>query len=1286
MASILAIGVGWANEIVLSWSGNNLSDSNDALAVDAILTNDAFYNGPTDLVSCTAANNVYVAADGLKLGKSKGAGTLSFSFSSDLKPTKITVSAKKFGSDTGKLTITAGEKSVSQSPTTNYGDIELEMDGNTALSTLTLATSSKRAYIKSITIVYGVAAQVATPTFTPGAGSYYEAQSVTLSCATEGADILWGYDGESFVTYDGDPILVNKTMTLYAYAMKGGMEDSEVASAAYTITGIPTVTPPYEEGFAGNLGQFYVNNVVNPGFDVWNAGSYSGSTFAKASGYSGAAKDSESWLISPYINLTDANAPQLSFSQAIDNHFGTIANEATLWVKEKSASDWTQLTITYPDTPESGYTEFEAQTIDLTAYKGKIIQIAFKYVSTADAAGNWEVANIKVDEKPLEKAYYLTGSFNGWGDSDNPKFTKLDENTYVLRDQAISAGTEFKLRNEADAWLGGGSQTVNITKDSFRNLALNENQSANFCIPTAGTYDFVVKIKDGVATLTVPQTTDLYLKGSFDGWTDGDKFTRNEDGSYTLAEKVLSTESEFKIYDADDAWYSGDVTNITEDETVISLQDGKNITIPAGKWSFNIDIAKSTMVVTRIYDPHAITVDSGIENGTVTIKDNKTTAKAGEVITIIATPADGYELGTLTVMNGETPVEVAEDNTFIMPDAAVVVSATFTKIQIPEGDYVKVTSTKDVTSGIYLIVYETDKLAFNGGLETLDAVGNSVSVEINGNMIVSNETVDAAIFTYDATAKTLKSASGKYIGKTAYSNGIDVSETNAYTNIISIDEDGNAVITASGECVLRYNSTSDQKRFRYYKSGQKAIQLYKKTNEHAPSLEAPVIDGENPFFPSTEVTITCAAEGAEIHYTLDGSEPTAQSSLYEAPITLTSETTVKAIAVKGEELSLVVTKEFKKKLAVATIAEYKELAAGTEFGFTGNVTVTYVNGRYLYVKDETGSALIYGDTGTEFEFTQGQVLAPNWTAKTKNYNGLLEAETPANLVATNETVEVVPAEMQLNAISTENENEYIIVKNVAIGEPENKNFTITDADENTITGRTNFTNVTHPTDFTVNYDITCVVAEYNGTVQLYPTDYKVHVDPVLLEGVVFAEGRNWATWYGDQNLALPEGVTAYVVTGISGDKATVESLSYIPANVGVLLYSETADETVDETVEAMPYEPDAPATVTGNLLMGVAQAQEVSNAYVLYNNEFVLIQDGTQVAAHRCYLQAGGNAAGAPRVLRIAAAGTVTGIDALVTDGNSGVKYYDLSGRYVGTSLNGKRGIFITSDGKKVVR
>lgn len=52
------------------------------------------------------------------------------------------------------------------------------------------------------------------------------------------------------------------------------------------------------------------------------------------------------------------------------------------------------------------------------------------------------------------------------------------------------------------------------------------------------------------------------------------------------------------------------------------------------------------------------------------------------------------------------------------------------------------------------------------------------------------------------------------------------------------------------------------------------------------------------FSDKVEVTISCAIEGAVIHYTLDGTTPSTESALYTNPITITQTTTVKAFAVK----------------------------------------------------------------------------------------------------------------------------------------------------------------------------------------------------------------------------------------------------------------------------------------------------------------------------------------------------------------------------------------------------
>ena len=77
------------------------------------------------------------------------------------------------------------------------------------------------------------------------------------------------------------------------------------------------------------------------------------------------------------------------------------------------------------------------------------------------------------------------------------------------------------------------------------------------------------------------------------------------------------------------------------------------------------------------------------------------------------------------------------------------------------------------------------------------------------------------------------------------------------------------------------------------------------------TVAAPTISGETPFNESTQATIS-GPDGAEIRYTVDGSTPTAESSLYSETLTLTGTVTVKAIAIKNGVSSEVASKTFTK--------------------------------------------------------------------------------------------------------------------------------------------------------------------------------------------------------------------------------------------------------------------------------------------------------------------------------------------------------------------------------------
>ena len=357
---------------------------------------------------------------------------------------------------------------------------------------------------------------VATPTFTPAEGTYYEEQTVSIACATDGATIHYTLDGtdptESSPVYTS-PLTISETVTIKAIAVKDEYNDSNIATATYTIQlGFVTI---FNQDWEGEMNGWTFVDVE--GNASWSVAQYSGNHYAYANGYNQGAN--EDWCISPAFNLNAYANPTLSFRTA-KNYTG---NDLEVYFSndydgsDPTNATWTALTC---NLSTGGYAWTESGDIDLGSFSGTNCFIGFKYTCEEGGAAAWEVDDILLigqTSDPVVTVSPLTLSgfsyIEGNGPSDEQSFTvsgmNLSGNVTVSEatdyEISLASGNDFTAQTTLTLSPSGGTiEEVTIYVRLKAGLEVGDYNDEDITITSADVDEIDVTCNGSVVEAPVP--------------------------------------------------------------------------------------------------------------------------------------------------------------------------------------------------------------------------------------------------------------------------------------------------------------------------------------------------------------------------------------------------------------------------------------------------------------------------------------------------------------------------------------------------------------------------------------------------------------------------------------------------------------------------------------------------------------------------------------------------------------------------------------------------------------
>lgn len=432
-----------------------------------------------------------------------------------------------------------------------------------------------------------------------------------------------------------------------------------------TIGNIPAeeVKAIFSETFATGQGDFIIDNIEVPNEmpEVWTwKSSYKCmvATSFKTDGYIN--YPAESWLISPEIDLTKAENATLTFERVLYK-----VNNITIWAKESGSANWNELDMPNKEVTTS-WTFQKSGDIDLNSYKGKKIQIGFKYLAT-DQAGTFELKNFTIEDRVAGET------------PENPTENESSkENPFSVATAISKYNTSKPL---ADTWVKGyivgyvngksidGSilnDLSSITDDNKTNLLISDNKTeADYmnCLVLqlpSGNVRNALNLKDNPSNLGkevivkgslesyfgtagLKSITEYVLDGQSSGDTEeGEKttftkvteisegtyvFAALSDGTYKIAQNIESSKNYGYLY----------VKDVTSDgNTISTVSKGLTFIIKSTADGYTIqDESARYLIMTGTYNSFNLTENptegqywdiTGNADGTFTIK-NKATNK-----------------------------------------------------------------------------------------------------------------------------------------------------------------------------------------------------------------------------------------------------------------------------------------------------------------------------------------------------------------------------------------------------------------------------------------------------------------------------------------------------------------------------------------------------------------------------------------------------------------------------------------------------------------------------------